>query len=186
MFILFGWVGGHQKWDCGMHFTHFPYFLHFLFYFLCQKKLGLAIQIHWLFSGYSRAFFLGLLAMFMAIRDHNVYTMRHLVQFYGNLPYFETRLSVSANRQKIIMRTVWTDTENYVNRCEPAWKFMRTGVNQKHTLAIVTLKNMWTGVNWKKKLCEPVRTVVRTNWKSVWNTIIRLYFYLAPGVVIFL
>ncbi len=77
---------------------------------------------------------------------------------------------------KIIVRTLWTGTKNYVNRCEPAWKFMRTGVIRKHTLVSVTLKNMnrckpaknimWTGVNRRGKLCELVRTVVRTNWKS--------------------
>ncbi len=75
------------------------------------------------------------------------------------------------------MRTVWTDTNNYVNRCEPAWKIMRTSVNWKHIVVSVTLKNLWTGVNQQKnimwtgvnrrvKLCEPMRTVVRTNWKS--------------------
>ncbi len=40
---------------------------------------------------------------------------------------------------------------------------MRTAVNRKHTLASVTSKNMY--VNRHVKLCEPVWTVVRTNWK---------------------
>ncbi len=53
---------------------------------------------------------------------------------------------------------LWTDTKNYVNRCEPAWKFMRTGVNRKHTPVSVTLKNMWTSVNQQKILREPMWT----------------------------
>ncbi len=71
------------------------------------------------------------------------------------------------------MRTVWTNTKKYVN----SWKFMRTGVNRKHTLVSVTLKKyvtwcepaeniVWTSANRHGKFCEPVWTVVRTNWKS--------------------
>ncbi len=84
---------------------------------------------------------------------------------------FQSRLSVCVNRNKIIMRTVWTDPKNYVNRCEPAWKFMRTNVNRKHTLLSISLKNIyvcesvWTDrkyfVNRRGKLCEPVRTGVK-------------------------
>ncbi len=87
---------------------------------------------------------------------------------------------------------VWTDKNNYANRvnwhknlCEP----VRTGVkiykNRYEPKTYVyecdlleidleifvnrcepTENIMWTGVNRNGKLCEPVRTVVRTNWKS--------------------
>jgi hypothetical protein len=71
------------------------------------------------------------------------------------------RLSVNVNRQKLILQTMWTDTKIYVNRCKQTWKLMRIGVNQKHSLVSVTLKNMWTGVNRQKILCEPVSTGAR-------------------------
>ncbi len=82
--------------------------------------------------------------------------------------WIQSRLLVSVNREKIILRTMWTGT---VKLCE----MVRTGVNWKHTLVSVPLKkkyvnrceptenNMWTGVNRCRKLCELVRTMVRTN-----------------------
>ncbi len=45
------------------------------------------------------------------------------------------------------MWTLWSRTKNYANRCEPALKFMRSGVNWKHTLVSVTSEKLWTGVN---------------------------------------
>ncbi len=75
------------------------------------------------------------------------------------------RLSVSVNRQQIIMRTMWTSTKNYVNRCKPAWKFMRTGVNHKHTLVSVALKicePVWTDIKYYVNWCEPAQEIMWT------------------------
>ncbi len=70
------------------------------------------------------------------------------------------RLSISVNRKKVCELCEPTQ-KSYVNRCEPVWKFMRTGVNRKHTLVSVSLKNMRTVWTDTKKLCEPVRTGVK-------------------------
>ncbi len=131
------------------------YFLRFFFNFLpagTSKKFWATI------GGNNRNFFWG--------------KITNVVFFGGG------RLSVS--RQKLIMRIVWTDTKDYVNRCEPAQYFMLTSVNREHIFCACHLQIfvnwcepveniMWTGVNRRVKLCEPMRTVVRTNWKSVWG-----------------
>ncbi len=49
---------------------------------------------------------------------------------------------------------MWTGTKIYVNRCEPTWKFMRTGVNQNLTFVSVIFEFLWTGVNRKKNIMQ--------------------------------
>ncbi len=59
-----------------------------------------------------------------------------------------------------------TGTKNYVNRCEPAWKFMWTSANRKHSLVSFTLKKIcepvWTGRKYYVNLCEPAREIMWT------------------------
>ncbi len=97
---------------------------------------------------------------------------------------FRVFLCLFSIKVSVLVCVVWTDTKIYANWCEPKTYSCECNFKNYVNQCEPAENIMWTGVNRRGKLCESVRTVVRTNWKSGlcllighWYTFFKNNFY---------